>query len=94
MKYQYVSFRKALIMADKNNISSLLFYLESMICTVYFFKVRLSEKSLKWGFQKCVSYRRLVSTFSSLKNLKLNWKDKYFKNIEIMLSKMLKKMLA
>ena len=25
MKYQYVSFRKALIRADKNNISSLLF---------------------------------------------------------------------
>ena len=90
MKYQYVSFRKALIRADKNNISSLLFYLESMIFYSILFKVRLSKKSLKWGFQKCVSYGRLVSTFSSLKNLKLN----YLENIEIMLSKMLQKMLA
>ena len=77
MKYQYVLFRKALIRADqKHDLHSLLF------------KVRLIKKSLKWGFQRCVSYGRLVSTFSSLKKLKLNYleKIKKFKNIEIMFS--------
>ena len=51
---------------------------------------------LKWGFQRCVSYGRLVSTFLLSKQYKtqLSEKDKYFKNIEIVLSKMLQKMLA
>ena len=38
MKYQYVSFRKALIRADQKNIRSLHFYLENMIFTVCFSK--------------------------------------------------------
>ena len=38
IKYQYVSFRKAMIRADQKNTSSCLFYIESMICTVYFSK--------------------------------------------------------
>ena len=70
MKYQYVSFRKALIRADKKNISSLLFYLESMICTVYIQsktvqeipKMGISKVCKLWAIGKYIFFSKEFKT--------------------------------